>query len=143
MPVKARIIFNKSEIAFKVRGASAKAAESVAIEILKDSNLYAPVRYGILTGDPRADAPITYSSDDFPKVSSYPEEGRAVISWNVPYARKMYEGKTKSGKAIRYSKDPNPNAQAKWFEKARSLKLADWRKHFEKQLKQEMEGGNG
>lgn len=143
MPVKATITFNKSEIAAKVMGASAKAAESVAMEILADSNFYAPVRYGILTGNPIAGAPATDFSDKYPRVDCFPEEGRAVISWNVLYAHKMYEGKTKSGKSIRYSKDSNPNAQSKWFEKAKSLKLADWRKFFEKMLKQEMEGSNG
>lgn len=137
MPVKATITFNKSEIAAKVMGASAKAAESVAMEILADSNFYAPFRSGALIGKSNLDGALS------PTVENYPDEGRTVISWRVPYARRMYEGKSKSGKPFKYGKQSNPNAQSKWFEKAKSLKLADWRKFFEKMLKQEMEGSNG
>lgn len=135
MPVNLKVNFNKAEIAAKITGACSAAVEKTAYEILADSNKYAPVRNAVLIGN-RVD-----KADEQPRVDIFPNEGRAVVSWNVPYARKMYHGKTKSGKAIRYSKKPNPNAQSKWFEKAKSLKLSDWRKFFETVLKEEMENG--
>lgn len=133
MPVK--VNFNKAEITAKITGACAAAVEQTAYEILADSNKYAPVRNAVLIGN-RVD-----NADEKPRVDNYPNEGRAVVSWNVPYAGKMYHGKTKSGKAIRYSKHPNPNAQSKWFEKAKSMKLSDWLRFFENALKEEMENG--
>jgi hypothetical protein len=41
--------------------------------------------------------------------------------WKTPYARAQYYG-------VKFdrSKDPNPNACAKWFEAAKSRKEKDW-----------------
>ena len=76
-------------------------------QVLKDSNYYAPMDTGNLMSSGITGSKI----------------GSGQLLWTAPYAKKMYYGV-----GYNFSKDSNPNAQAKWFEKAKATKIGNWRK---------------
>lgn len=47
--------------------------------------------------------------------------GEGRVTWNTPYIRRIYYGTN-----FNFSKDINPNAQALWFEAAKSRHLSEW-----------------
>ena len=47
--------------------------------------------------------------------------GSGVIKWNAQYAKKLYYGE-----GYKFSKDKNPNASAKWFERAKAQYKKAW-----------------
>ena len=81
-----------------------KAQELLDHMVLNDSDKYAPQKTG------------TLRKKGFDTVL-----GSGVVTWNVPYAKKVYhELKTEPSLA------KNPNARRKWFEVAKSEKLKVW-----------------
>lgn len=74
-------------------------------QVVKDSNFFAPEDTGALMNS-------ALMASDF-------DAGKAI--WDVPYAKKLY-----FNPSINFSTDKNPNAQAFWFETAKSAYLSDW-----------------
>jgi len=99
---------------------------SLAEEVLKDCNDYAPTRYGVLTGT----API--ATDLKPTISVDKTEHSATITYGAPYSSYVYKGLSKRGKPLKYTKQPNQKAQKEWCKKAKSLKSDKWKRLFQK-----------
>lgn len=74
-------------------------------QILKDSNYFIPKDTGQL--------------EDSSLIAS--RIGQGELIWDTQYARKVYYGVD-----INFHTDMNPNAQALWFEVAKSRFLSDW-----------------
>jgi hypothetical protein len=73
-------------------------------QVLKDSNYYIPKRDG-----------------DLERSSLSSPIGKGVLIWDAEYAKRLYHGE-----GFNFSKDPNPNARAKWFEAAKAVRLKEW-----------------
>ena len=122
------IDFNVAKIATKLKAHISTLQPILDMQVLKDSNYYAPMD----TGNLQASA-ITGTYFEHPtKALTIPilqsgqmsvTAGKGKVVWNTPYAKKMYYGV-----GYNFSKDSNPNAQAKWFEKAKATKMGNWRK---------------
>lgn len=90
----------KSQIRSKVERAQFKLDEQVA----KDSNYFCPDDTGSL------------QKSVIPSAAS----GRGELDWNEKYANRQYYGLPNK------SKDKNPNASMKWFERAKALWSKKW-----------------
>lgn len=111
---------NDGGITFTVKGnfdtQAAKARISAAIhkaqikldqQVITDSNFYCPLKTGTLQKSAIINTVL----------------GSGLVVWRTPYARRQYYG-------VKFdrSRDPNPNACAKWFEAAKTRKSKDWEK---------------
>ena len=76
-------------------------------QVITDSNYYCPLKTGTLQRSAIIGSVI----------------GSGTVRWVTPYARRQYYGV-----GFDRSKDPNPNATAKWFEAAKAHRLKDWEK---------------
>ena len=122
------IDFNVAKIASKIKAHIGTLQPVLDMQVMKDSNYYAPMD----TGNLQASA-ITGTYFEHPtKALTMPilqsgqmsvTAGKGKVVWNTPYAKKMYYGV-----GYNFSKDSNTNAQAKWFEKAKATKIGNWRK---------------
>ena len=74
--------------------------------VAKDSNYYVPNDTGTLESS----------------VLTGSKMGSGELIWNTEYAKKQYYGLENK------SKDKNPNASMKWFERAKAVKLKEWEK---------------
>lgn len=74
-------------------------------QVAKDSNFYIPKDTGQSEGS-------VLRSSHF---------GEGIVTWNTPYIKKIYYGE-----GFNFSKDINPNAQALWFEVAKSKYKGEW-----------------
>lgn len=117
----------------KIRDASDKAAHIVAVQAMKDTRPYVPMRTGSL--------------DTRTKVV-----GNKII-YPGPYARFLYNGllmvdpntgspfaqkgvtKVATDKPLQYTKDFHKNAQAFWFEASKAQNLEKWKRVAEKAVK--------
>lgn len=73
-------------------------------EVAKDSNVYCPEDQGDL------------------KDSVYLSRmGSGILTWDQVYAKRLYHGLD-----FNFSKDKNPNASPKWFERAKKVRLRHW-----------------
>lgn len=106
--MKAIVKVNISSIVPKISNATEKVTHIVTQQVLKDSNFYAPEDRGYAGG-------LIGSGVDHVDVKT------GKITWAKPYARRLYKGVT-----FNFSKDKNPNAQAMWYDKAKSVHLNDW-----------------
>lgn len=70
--------------------------------VAQDSNYFCPLDTGALQG------------------SVFPIAGDGVLEWNTPYAREQYYERPNK------SKDSNPNASMKWFERAKAQFRDAW-----------------
>ncbi len=98
------------------------------MQIMKDSNYYAPMDTGNLqasaiTGTYFKKPTKALVSPILQSGQMSVNAGKGKVVWNTPYAKRMYYGV-----GYNFSKDSNPNAQAKWFEKAKATKIGNWRK---------------
>ena len=89
----------------KISGNIGDAQRALDEQVLKDSNFYAPEDTGTLQ-----DSAVMYT-----------KIGSGVIVWQTPYAKSLY-----NGVGFEFSKDKNPNACAKWFERAKAEKSKTW-----------------
>ena len=114
-------------ITFTVKGnfdtQAAKARISAAIhkaqirldqQVITDSNFYCPLKTGTLQKSGIINTVL----------------GSGLVVWKTPYARAQYYGVN-----FDRSKDPNPNACAKWFEAAKARKMEQWRKLVDDTIK--------
>ena len=97
----------------KIVGDKVKAIEKalpvVAETIMADCNTYCRVDQGTLRESARV------------------ESGGKIITWNTPYAKRVYYTGTPS-------KDENANASLLWCERAKGAHAKDWGKRIEKCL---------
>lgn len=103
MPVLVQ--FNCEEIIQRIEDRNERATALLCKKIAEDSNFYCPLDVGTLQGS----ALISSDSD------------RGVISWETPYAAKMYYGLD-----LNFDISSNPNAQAMWFHKAKDVHMDEW-----------------
>lgn len=97
--------FNTAAIQKKLDAAMHKAQIKLDAQIIADSNFYCPLKTGALQKSAITNTVL----------------GSGKIIWRTPYARVQYYGVN-----FDRSKDPNPNACAKWFEAAKAHKLEQW-----------------
>ncbi|MCQ2594821.1 MAG: minor capsid protein [Treponemataceae bacterium] len=97
--------FNTAAIQKKLDAAIHKAQIKLDAQIIADSNFYCPLKTGALQKSAITNTVL----------------GSGKIIWRTPYARVQYYGVN-----FDRSKDPNPNACAKWFEAAKAHKLEQW-----------------
>ena len=122
------IDFNVAKIASKIKSHIGTLQPVLDMQVMKDSNYYAPMD----TGNLQASA-ITGTYFEHPtKALTMPilqsgqmsvNAGKGKVVWNTPYAKKMYYGV-----GYNFSKYSNPNAQAKWFDEAKAKKMKEWEK---------------
>lgn len=99
---KAVVTLDKNRIKARINLKKGMAQMALAQQVLKDSNFFIPKDSGDLEA-----SGVIHSS------------GKEVV-WAEPYARKQYhEGPNKS-------KDRNPNASMKWFERAKAIWYKRW-----------------
>lgn len=99
--------FNEQTVKTRFAKAIKLAQMKLDQQVITDSNYYCPLKTGALQKSAQINTVI----------------GSGLIVWRTPYARAQYYGVN-----FDRSKDPNPNACAKWFEAAKSRKLEAWRK---------------
>ena len=99
--------FNDAAAKARISAAVHKAQLKLDQQVITDSNFYCPLKTGTLQKSAIISTVI----------------GSGIVIWRTPYARAQYYG-------INFdrSKDPNPNACAKWFEAAKARKMKDWEK---------------
>lgn len=105
--VMAIINFPVEQIVADTKKNNAAKLEILAQTILDDSNFYIP-----------RDTSTLLESGHTETVS----DEQVNVVWDEPYANYQYQGISKSGKPLNYSKDVNPNAQSHWFEVAKNAK---------------------
>lgn len=99
--------FDDAEARKRIGAAVHRAQMRLDQQVLTDSNYFCPLKTGTLQKSAVIGTVI----------------GSGLLVWNTPYARRQYYGVD-----FDRSKDPNPNACAKWFEAAKARKLEQWRK---------------
>ena len=104
---KATANFDSAAAKRKFSGAIHKAQIKLDAQVLTDSNYYCPLKTGTLQKSGIINTVL----------------GSGLVVWKTPYARAQYYGVN-----FDRSKDPNPNACAKWFEAAKARKIKDWGK---------------
>jgi len=82
------------------------------LQVVKDSNLYAPKDEGTLQSS-------GLKSD----------MNKKYVEWKTIYAHYLYVGDD-----YHFSKDSNPLAQARWFEKAKALNKKKWLAMLQKEV---------
>jgi hypothetical protein len=98
--VKVKAVFNTQQASKRLSGITAKAQKMVDAQILKDSNYFCKEDTGDL-------------------IRSGKVMRAGVLVWDERYAHEQYY-------LPKASKDKNPNAVYKWFEKAKATWLQTW-----------------
>lgn len=111
--VNARMRWN-GDIEAKIQSALQKSQVVLDEQVLKDSNYFIPKDTGQL--------------EDSSVIASLIGEGELI--WDTKYARRVYYGVD-----MNFHTDMNPNAQALWFEVAKSRFVSDWVKAAGKEVK--------
>lgn len=103
--VSFRVKFDVSAAKGRILDAVHAAQMKLDQQVITDSNYFCPLKTGTLQKSAEINTVI----------------GSGLVVWKTPYARAQYYG-------VKFdrSKDPNPNACAKWFEAAKSRKEKDW-----------------
>lgn len=99
--------FRDAETKARISAAIHRAQMRLDQQVITDSNYYCPLKTGTLQKSAIINTVI----------------GSGLVKWRTPYARRQYYGVN-----FDRSKDPNPNACAKWFETAKARKSKDWEK---------------
>lgn len=97
------VTFDRKAVARRIQPELWRTQKVLDAQVLKDSNYYIPKRDGDLERSSLA-SPI----------------GSGYLIWDIAYARAQYHGLPNK------SKDVNPNASTKWFERAKVVKLKEW-----------------
>ena len=105
--------FDKAGVKNRMARVSRVAQARLSSAVLTDSNRFVPMDAGVL------------------KASGRIENQNKQVSWNTPYAHRVYNlGET----SIKTQK--NPNAKPKWFEWAKSLNIKGWTEIVQKTMKE-------
>lgn len=98
-----RVEFDQRKVKAKIGTRIERAQKVLDAQVLKDSNYYIPKQEGFL------------ERSVFGSII-----GSGLLVWAAEYAKKMYHfGGTPS-------KEVNPNASTKWFERAKATRLKIW-----------------
>ena len=97
------VTFDRRAVASRIQPELCRTQKVLDAQVLKDSNYYIPKRDGDLERSSLA-SPI----------------GQGYLIWDIEYARRQYH------ELPNKSKDANPNASTKWFERAKAVKLKEW-----------------
>ena len=106
-----------------------RAQETLANEVMKDTDKFVPKLTGILSGD----AKVTGETVVYPgPYARYLYHGKLMVDPETgsSYAKKG-NTKTLTGKSINVAKS-NPMAQPEWFEVSKSMNLDKWKRVFAK-----------
>ena len=104
--MKVEVKFNAGGVKKRLHGLGRRAQFILKQNVAKDSNFYCPQDVGSLQ---TSVIPSTTTNSDW-------------IEWNEQYARKQYYDFPNK------SKDKNPNASMKWFERAKAAKKDAWKR---------------
>ena len=110
--METKITFDTAKVTKKINTRISMAQKKLDAQVMKDSNYYCPMDTG-----------------DLQRSVLGSVLGSGLLVWSKEYAKKMYNF---GGKL---SKDNNPNASVKWFEVAKSRKLASWNRLVENEIK--------
>lgn len=99
--------FDKAALLRRFHKGASLAQMKLDQQVITDSNYYCPLKTGTLQRSAIIGSVI----------------GSGTVRWVTPYAHRQYYGV-----GFDRSKDPNPNATAKWFEAAKAHRLKDWEK---------------
>ena len=106
--------FNDAATKARISASIYKAQIRLDQQVITDSNFYCPLKTGTLQKSAIINTVL----------------GSGLVKWRTPYARAQYYGVN-----LDRSKDPNPNACAKWFEAAKARKMEQWRKLVDDTIK--------
>lgn len=101
--METKITFDTTQVTKKINTRISMAQKKLDAQVMKDSNYYCPMDTGELQKSVLGSV-----------------IGSGLLVWSKEYAKKMYN----FGGML--SKENNPNASVKWFEVAKSRKLASW-----------------
>ena len=105
--------FDGAAASARIGAAVRRAQAKLDAQVVADSNFYCPLKTGTLQRSATIGSVI----------------GSGTVRWVTPYARRQYYGV-----GFDRSKDPNPNATAKWFEAAKARKQEQWRRLVEDEI---------
>ena len=108
-----RVNFDEAAAMRRVQKNASRAQMKLDAQVVADSNYHCPLKTGTLQRSAIIGTVI----------------GSGTVRWVTPYARRQYYGE-----GFDRSKDPNPNATAKWFETAKARKLDQWRRLVENEI---------
>lgn len=111
--ISAKVSFDEAALMRRFHNGASRAQKKLDAQVLADSNYYCPLKTGTLQKSAVIGTVI----------------GSGVVRWVTPYARRQYYGV-----GFDRSKDPNPNATAKWFEAAKARKAEQWRRLVEDEV---------
>lgn len=103
--METKITFDTAQVTKKINTRISMAQKKLDAQVMKDSNYYCPMDTGELQKSVLGSV-----------------IGSGLLVWSKEYAKKMYNF------CGTLSKENNPNASVKWFEVAKSRKLASWNK---------------
>ena len=109
-----RADFDEAALMRRFRDGASRAQKKLDAQVIADSNFYCPLKTGTLQRSATIGSVI----------------GSGTVRWVTPYARRQYYGV-----GFDRSKDPNPNATAKWFEAAKARKQEQWRRLVEDEIR--------
>ncbi len=124
--IKPKINIDAAGIAMKIHKAAQEAMPKLTETILEDCNEYAPERSGNLI--------------ESSNINHHAGGVKATLRWEAKYSGYVYKGISKSGKSLKYTKQPNANAQSHWCRKAKQMKLVEWNKLAGKYIKENYSG---
>jgi len=102
-----RLSFDTNRVKKRILTRMSRVQAALDTQVLKDSNFYIPKDTGNLeSSGVRGTIP-----------------GSGKVIWDSKYARKLYYNPQ-----YNFSKDSNPNAAGKWFERAKARRKKQWRK---------------
>lgn len=110
----AEFTFNESAVLKRITENIDRARLLLAERVKDDGNIFIPLDTGLLRSTGRVE-----------------EDGRAV-TWNTPYGQYVYYPERKG---ITIHTDKNPNATGHWFEVAKNLKVEEWLRIVETELR--------
>jgi hypothetical protein len=105
--MKVSVEFNAQGVKSKIDGNVKRVQFVLDQQVAKDSNYFCPEDLG-------------YSGGLMGSVIPSAGSGKGLLEWNEVYAKAQYYGLPNK------SKDKNPNAAMKWFERAKALWVKKW-----------------
>ena len=103
--MKVDVKINAEGVKKRLHGLGRRAQFKLDQQVMKDSNFYCPQDVGSL------------------QTSVIPSaNGKGLLEWNKQYAKAQYYDFPNK------SKDKNPNASMKWFERAKAAKKDAWKR---------------